>query len=350
MNLEEELKTLESQSTMMQNPITNTNEQLNNQVSQATEIPTNNLNTVPMGTPQPQYQQPYNQPAMVNVNQAAQQTANFNFNNLAFDINKQQNDNALLPRLTGQSGESFRLHILPTPPSRLHIHTHYNNDGAGSSFVCLKDAYGTGYEPCCTTHGYAKPRNVIPVLVYPTVQGNINSLIPGAIPELKVLIINDKKLDEIRQAAVSVSGKPIEQINLDEVDIIARVDNPQFKSHIFNCTPTSYKGQVAQFIPTLVEKWKQIATPENICRGASTLLTREEYMNNPEYANYDFRKHFNKPNTPTQGTAPNSYTFNTPVAPGGYQQPYGMGGMNQNQPFYNDTSSSTTGFNGNPWQ
>ena len=42
MNLEEELKTLESQSTMMQNPITNTNEQLNNQVSQATEIPTNN--------------------------------------------------------------------------------------------------------------------------------------------------------------------------------------------------------------------------------------------------------------------------------------------------------------------
>ena len=104
MNLEEELKTLESQSTMMQNPITNTNEQLNNQVSQATEIPTNNLNTVPMGTPQPQYQQPYNQPAMVNVNQAAQQTASFNFSSLEFDINKSQNDNNSLARLAGKNG------------------------------------------------------------------------------------------------------------------------------------------------------------------------------------------------------------------------------------------------------
>lgn len=347
MNLEEELKTLESQSTMMQNPITNTNEQLNNQVSQATEIPTNNLNTVPMGTPQPQYQQPYNQPAMVNVNQAAQQTANFNFSSLEFDINKPQNDNNSLPRLAGQNGESFRLHILPTPPSRLH--THYNADD-GRNFVCLKDAYGTNYEECCSTHGNPRPRNIIPVLMYPTVQGNLNALVPGVIPELKVLIINDKKLDEIKQAAMSVTGKPIDQINLDEVDIIARVDNPQYKSHIFNCTPTTLKGQVAQYIPGLVEKWKQIATPENICRGTANLMTREEYKNNPKYANYDYRKHFNKPNTPTQGAAPNSYTFNTPMAPGGYQQPYGMGGMNQNQPFYNDTSSSTTGFNVNPWQ
>ena len=39
---------------------------------------------------------------------------------------------------------------------------------------------------------------------------------------------------------------------------------------------------------------------------------------------------------------------------GGYQQPYGMGGMNQNQPFYNGQQSTTFGgqYNNqtNPWQ
>lgn len=358
MNLEEELNVLESKNTMMNQPIDNNQNinmnnlnTMNNVNNDMTNL--NMFNTQPTPTVQmePQYQQ-VNQPAMVNPNQAQSQVAEFNFTSLAFDINKQQNDNTSLPRLSSQSGESFRLHILPTPPSRFHIHTHYNSNNMGSSFVCLKDAYGTPYEPCCTTHGYAKPRNVIPVLVYPTVQGNLNSLIPGAAPELRVLIINDKKLDEIKQAAVSVTGKPLEQINLDEVDIIARVDNPQFKSHIFNCTPTTYKDQVAQFIPGLVEKWKQMATPENICRGASTLLTREEYMNNPEYANYDFRKHQNNNNTnatPTSGGAPGSFTFSTPVNAGFGGNPYGMGnGVNQNQPFYNGTQSQT-GFNQNPW-
>ncbi len=232
MNLEEELNILESTNTVMGQPMNNQNVDMNNLNN--TNNVNNDMNNLNMFNTQPtpvvqteaQYQT-VNQPAMVNPNQAQSQVASFNFNDLAFDINKQQNDNTSLPRLVGQAGESFRLHVLPNPPSRLHIHTHYNDNGMGSSFVCLKDAYGTAYEPCCTTHGYAKPRNVIPVLVYPTIQGNINSLIPGAAPELRVLIINDKKLDEIKQAAMSVTGKPLEQVNLDEVGSIARVDNPQ---------------------------------------------------------------------------------------------------------------------------
>ena len=104
--------------------------------------------------------------------------------------------------------------------------------------------------------------------------------------------------------------------------------------------------QVQQYIPGLVEKWKQVGTPENICKSAARLITREEYE--AGYSNYDYKEYLNKQATPTQGAAPSSYTFNTPMQ--GFQQPYGMNsGINQNQPFYNG-QQSTTGFGQNPWQ
>ena len=350
MNLEEELNVMESTSTPMTQQ-TNTTENI-----QQTNYTPFNMQTVDVS----QYQQvSQNQPAMVNISQAQQQASEFNFANLQFDINKPQQENNGLPRLGGQTGESFRLHILPVAPLKLHVHTHYDSENRGSSFICLKDVYSTSYEPCCTTHGYSKPRNVIPVLVYPIMQGNINALLPGAVPELKVLIINDKKLEEIKQAAVSVLGVSADAVDLDKVDIIARVDNPQYKSHVFNCTPNTLKSQVVNFIPSLVEQWTKMATTENILRGVSTLLSREEYLGNPEYANYDFRKHL-ATNTPTQGVAPASFTFNTQNAqPNGY--PFVPNGMQPNQPFYGEQnpfyngqpSTSITGNlpgnNGNPW-
>lgn len=354
MNLEEELRTLESQSALMQQPINENNN--NNDINQNVQM--NNFNNITNQAPgmnftapsvdipaaQPQYQQPIqNQPAMVDVNQAAQQASGFTYANFEFDINKPQIDAGILPRLAGQANESFRIHILPISPSK--IHTHWDAK-QGFNFICLKDCYGTSFEKCCITHGNAKGRNVIPILVYPIAQGNVNSLIPNAAPELKVLIINDKKLGEIRQAAATVLGVEPQLVDLSRVDIIARVDNPQYKSHIFNCTPTTMIDQVQQYIPGLIEKWKQVGTPENICKAAARLITREEYE--AGYSNYDYKEYLNKQATPTQGTAPSSYTFNTPMQ--GFQQPYGMnGGINQNQPFYNG-QQSTTGFGQNPWQ
>ena len=333
MNLEEELATLESQSTIMQQPINNVMNENNLSENQMNSFNGFNNIEVDNNMLQNQYQMT-NQPAVVDLNRATQQVASFNIANLEFDINKPQQEGNVLPRLAGQNGESFRIHILPVPPSRLHTHW----DGKrNKNFVCLKDAYGTNYERCCETHGNAKPRNIIPILVYPTVQGNLNTLIPNVSPELKVLIINDKKLNEIRQAASSVLGIDISQVNLDSVDIIARVDNPQYKSHIFNCTPTSMKEQVKAYIPSLIEKWKQLSTPENICKSAATLITREVYEST--YSDYNYRDYLN--NTPTQGSVPTSFTFNGPVSQTGYPQSYG-GAFPPGQPFYNGSSSTTT--------
>jgi hypothetical protein len=368
MNLEEELATLESTSSFMTQVNNNITDSINqtvqpvNEVNQVTQmnnvnqIPTNNFNNITQApyqmeanVSQPQYQQPIqNQPAMVDTNMAAQQAAEFNFKNFDFDINKPQREESALPRLAGQKDESFRLHILPVPPKK--IHTHWDEE-RNRNFVCLEDIYGEA-SGCCTTHGKAKPRNIVPVLVYPTVQGNINALVPNATPELKVLVINDKKFNEIFDAAASVLGVDIDNVNLDNIDIIARVDNVQFKSHIFNCTPTTMKAQVQNYKPQLVERWKAISTPENICKAAATLITKEVY--NSTYSNYNYKNYVkdyssNNKSTPTQGAVPGAYSFTTPMNQGNAQQPFG--GFNQ-QPFYNGQQSNTgfNQYNQNPWQ
>ena len=348
MNLEEELAMLESQSTIMQQPINNqeiNNQEITNETMNVNnDIMNNQINNQTIMT-QPQTQMVQSQPAMVNVNQAAQQASQFNFSSLEFDINKPQENVGSKLRLAGQANETFRIHLLPVSPSKVHIH--YHDEGKQSfNFICLKDSYASKIEePCCKTHGWAKSRNIIPVIVYPTVQNNINALIPGAAPELKVLVINDKKLEEIRQAASTVLGVDPQHLDLSQVDITAKVDNPQYKSHIFNCSPTSMLSQVQSFLPGLMEQWKAFASnPENLCGLAGRLITREYY--DQYLSNYNFQDH----------------TFTTPMYPqqGGFQPPYqptvtAGQGVPSGQPFYNGNSSTT--FNGqfnnidqsNPW-
>ena len=341
MNLEEELATLESQSTIMQQPINN---EMNNISEMNNQIPINNQmnnvnNTmqapVQMEAPasQPQYQQPIqNQPAMVNTNQAAQQAAQFNYANLEFDINKPLFTPNPLERLTGDKGETFRIHMLPNvSPSQVHVHWDAEK---GHNFVCLKDVYGTPGEPCCGTHEQPKLRVVIPIVVYPTVQGNPNALVPGQKAELKTLVLGYKQFQDLQNQA-NLAG-----VVLTQGDIFATVDNPTYKSFNFTVRQDSLITQVPN-AQEIEAKWKEVGTPENICKACGRVITREEYQ--AAYAAYDASKYKNQPNTPTQGAAPSSYTFNTPMTQGGYQQPYSMGSMPPGQPLYNGNQSTTYG-------
>lgn len=344
MNLEEELATLESQSTIMQQPIIeNKTNELNNQTYNQ------NVNVNQMMQPpiqmevqasQPQYQQPIqNQPAMVNTNQAAQQVAQFNYANLEFDINKPLFERNPLERLTGDKGETFRIHMLPNvSPSQVHVHWDAEK---GHNFVCLKDVYGTLGEPCCGTHEQPKLRVVIPIIVYPTVKGNPNMLVPNAGAELKTLVLGYKQFQDLQNQA-NLAG-----VVLTQGDIFATVDNPTYKSFNFTVRQDSLIGQVTN-AQEIEAKWKEVGTPENICKVCGKVITREEYQ--AAYSAYDANKYKNQPVTPTQGVAPTSYTFNTPIQPG--VQNYGMT-MEPNQPFYNGQQTNTFGgqFNNmnNPW-
>lgn len=342
MNLEEELATLESQSTVIQNNENKVSE-MNNQNIQTNNQSFNNINNMmqAQASSQPQYQQSIqNQPAMVNASQAAQQTAGFNYANLEFDINKPLFERNPLERLTGDKGETFRVHMLPgVSPSQVHVHWDAEK---GHNFVCMRDVYGTPGEPCCGTHEQPKLRIVIPIVVYPTVQGNPNALVQGQKAELKTLVLGYKQFQDLQNQA-NLAG-----VVLTQGDIFATVDNPTYKSFNFTVRQDSLINQVpnAKEIEAL---WKEVGTPENICKACGRVISREEYE--AAYSKYDATKAKTQINTPIQGQAPSSYTFNTPIPQGGYQQPYGMGGMNQNQPFYNgqQTTTSFSVSDTNPW-
>lgn len=347
MNLEEELKTLESNSAIMQN---NTNETINS-VNEGINNTMSNINNnqmmqapIKMEAPvsQPQYQQPIqNQPAMVNTNQAASQVAGFNYANLEFDINKPLFERNPLERLTGDKGETFRVHMLPNvSPSQVHVHW---DEEKGHNFICMKDVYGTPGEPCCGTHKDPKLRIVIPIVVYPTVSGNPNALIPGQKAELKTLVLGYKQFQDLQNQA-NLAG-----VVLTQGDIFATVDNPTYKSFNFTVRQDSLISQVPN-AAEIEALWKEVGTPENICKACGRVISREEYE--AAYSKYDYKKYENKQQTSTQGISQGSYTFNTPIPQGGYQQPYGMGGINQNQPFYNGQQSYTMNADTNmtnPW-
>ena len=331
MNLEEELNTINSTSTLMEQ--TNTNEGINNLNENLNNQTINQMNNIP------QYQQPIqNQPAMVNTNQAATQAASFNYANLEFDINKPLYEKNPLERLVGDKGEVFRVHILPNvSPSQVHVHWDAEK---GHNYVCLKDVYGTPGEPCCGTHGDPKTRIVIPVVVYPTDKGNPNVLVPGQKAELKALVLGYKSFQDL-QTQASLAG-----VVLTQGDIFATVDNPTYKSFNFTVRQDSLISQVSN-AAEIEAKWKEVGTPENICKACAKVINKDEYQAN--YSQYDYNKYKNQAATPTQGMNQPSYTFNTPMPQNGYQQPYGM---NQNQPFYNGQQSQTS-FNSNmnnPWQ
>ena len=342
MNLEEELRTLETQSNVIptnniENNLNGTNQIIQNAMPNLGEpisIDTNTLNTQSVESTLP-----VNQPAMVNVNQATQQTAQFNYANLEFDINKPLGfDKNPLDRLTGDKGATFRIHLLPNVcPSQVHVHWDAEKK---FNIVCLKDVYGTQGEPCCTSHGQAKLRVVIPVIVYPIASGNPNMLVPGQKAELKALVLGYKQFYELQNQA-NLAG-----VVLTQGDIFATVDNPTYKSFNFTVRADSLINNVTN-INELLTSWKEVGTPENICKACGRVITREEYQSG--YSSYDYKNVKEPVQTPTQGQVPQSFTFNTPMNTA-YPN-YGQG-IPQGQPFYNANQPSQNNFTNiaNPWQ
>lgn len=348
MNLEEELNTLESTSNIM-----NMNQMPTEMNQMQTEMNMNNFNTIPMNNQAmpnmmppvsepstmaaPTYQ--VNQPAMVNPNAAQDQASAFNYASLEFDINKPLYERNPLERLTGDKGVTFRVHMLPgVSPSQVHVHWDAEK---GHNIVCLRDVYNTPGEPCCGTHEQAKVRVVIPVVLYPTVQGNPNMLIPGAKAELKTLVLGYKSFQDL-QTQAGLTGVPLTQ-----GDIFATVDNPQYKSFNFVVRQDSLISQVSN-VQELTALWREVGTPKNICAACGKVITREEYQ--AAYASYDANA-YKAQNTPTNGQAATTFAFNQGMAPG-FGQPY-QNNFNQNQPFYGTNQGQNGfnqgGFNQNPW-
>lgn len=284
------------------------------------------------------------QPSMVNPNQAAAQTEQFNFTNLDYDPSKPLYERNPLERLSGNQGEIFRIHFLPGVSTK-KIHNHYNAE-LQHNFVCLKQVYGTRVEDCCVKYGEAKPRIIIPVIVMPIVSGQPNNLMPGQPGRLSTLVLGPSQFIKLQDQA-KFAG-----VDLVNCDIIASVDNPKFKSFNFAITANSFINQIPN-IAEMTTEWNTLATPENLCKLAGRLITRDEYT--AGYANYDKSKYEQKQNTPTGGQLnvdPNMMSFNINNQ-NPQMSPFPQGYGSPSSPMYQQASyTSNQGFgagNDNPW-
>ena len=207
----------------------------------------------------------------------------FNFANTDIQLGQPLYEKNPIDRLVGERGDVYRVCILPKVPSKSAT-VHWDAE-KGHNIICLKNAYNTEVEPCCKSHGPAKTRVVVPVVLYPTVKGNPNALIPGQKAELRVLVLGYKSYEDLIKA-MRLIGVPEGQEST--VDIFASVDNPTYKSFKFTVDKTSMLNQVSN-LQELINKWNTDGTTENTLKLCGKLITRAEY--DASYANYDFKKY-----------------------------------------------------------
>jgi len=264
--------------------------------------------------PMPQPTAPI-QPAMVNPGASQNVVNGFSFAPLEFDITKQVINTNPIVRLTGQQGEIFRLHLLPNAkPQQVKVHW---DQEKGHNFCCLAQAYNTpgGYDKCCGTHDKAKQRFVIPVVLIPSVRGQVQQGVQLR-GELRALVVSGKTLQEIKDQA-EMSGTTV-----DQSDIIATVKDSRYKTFNYATNPVTAISQIAN-LQDLEAEWQRNATTENVINLCGRLITREEYEGG--YSNYDFNKYktqYNQPATQPQAYAQQPYGYAQPMAQGYPQQPY----------------------------
>lgn len=305
-DIENELEALTK--TSMEMNLTSNTSNLNEQVNNTPQnvMPTNNMVDAALD-PNMLGNYNYAQPATVVPTMPTSGTfvpmgnSSFNFADNSVKIGQPLYERNPLERLTGEKGDSFRICILPNAVLKpVHVHWH-DEPGNQCNIVCLSDSYNTqaNTEPCCKTHGQAKTRAIVPIIVYPTVKGNPNTIIPGQNGELKCLILATKYYDELMD-----SMRVLGVTNPSSVDIIASVDNPTYKSLKFTVTKESYLNQISN-VQDLIALWNTLATPENLCKAAGKLITREEYE--ARYSNYDYKAVEAAKNQPSYGVSADMY-------------------------------------------
>ena len=335
MNLEEELSILNNSVDVTSNVF----EPAGQAQSQSNVVPNQFQGSAATNSMPSQQPGNYNtaQPSVVNLNQAQQQTSQFNFAKSTVNLKESSFDRSPLQRLSGNIGDVFRLHLLPQVESH-KTHTHYNAK-LGKNFICLKDAYGTNIEPCCSVYGDAKAKFIIPVVVMPITHGQPNNLLQGQPATLSALVLGPSQLEKLKEQ-VKFAGFN----GLEDCDIIASVDSVQYKSFNFAIANQSFMSQIPN-INELITTWNTLATPENIFRVVGVLIDRDTY--NAAYADYDRNaaEAQNRNETPVNGQLnnPSSVTINTPYSP--YGNTYTPNSSAQ-QPFYYNNQSQT---NVSPW-
>jgi hypothetical protein len=175
---------------------------------------------------------------------------------------------------------------------------------------------------------------LIPVVVIPSQNGRVQ-VQPGVLlnGELKILILSGKQLETLKSQA------EVLQATLDQVDLIAQMQEAKYRTFNFTVDTTSFITQVSN-VAQLQNEYQVNATEKNLIGVVGRLITRDVY--NSAYSDYDYKKYITKDNsnannTPTQapvmyqqpGQYPQPQMYQQPGQPQMYQQmppqqePYG---------------------------
>lgn len=164
-------------------------------------------------------------------------------------------------------GEKLRFTLLE--PDVLPLAFHYSEKlGTGTSngkrIPCWSSENHTGQ--CCIDLGKPKARYYLPVLVYPTMPNDVNTIIPGAKPTFKVLMTwDDNVYNVISEAAVATNCS---------VDFIAS-GKDTFGGIDVRTSANSYRNQFANEIAEGVQNWRR-------CKSMIPSMIREN-MTEDEY-------------------------------------------------------------------
>ena len=145
-----------------------------------------------------------------------------------------------------ETGSSFRFTVLNLTGASL-VKFHYSE--AMGKFACFSTNQHLGQ--CCKDLGEPKVRYYLPVMVYPTMPNDLNTIIPNATPALKVLTLWDAD-------AFDTIAQTIYANNMDlNIDFTAKCTDSYGRLRIDVARGQSFRPQIESFIQQANQTWEQ---------------------------------------------------------------------------------------------
>jgi len=178
-----------------------------------------------------------------------------------------------------ETGSSFRFTVLNTTGAGL-VKFHYS-EGLGK-FACFSTNQHLGQ--CCKDLGEPKVRYYLPVMVYPTMPNDLNTIIPNATPTLKVLTLWDADAFDTIAQTIFANNNDL------NVDFTAKCTDSYGRLRIDVARGQSFRPQIESFIQQANQTWEQYKdiVPAKIRKNMDEqqyLHVNNQVANNP--ANYN---------------------------------------------------------------
>lgn len=144
--------------------------------------------------------------------------------------------------------------------------THYTE--ALGRFACFSTDHSAR---CCEDLGEPKMRFCIPIMIYPTMPNNLNTLIPNAAPISKLLVLWNKDDYDVISDAITANNGDL------NIDFTAKCTDGYGRLRIDVARGQSFRPQIESFIQQANQVWQQWGNtaPTKVRKN----MTEQQYIN-----------------------------------------------------------------------